>query len=692
MQNIGCQTYPKHRCKFWDRAGQAFKRACDSQGEAAKKRHTWMIKYDFPQYRNTLLTFRITPPGEEPIPGVANPPGDNSERLVKVRQLAETWQVFYSIESRRSFIWLNERQFHCYQVMFEGLSKEESVLKWHKLLTNVAVPKEVDEDGVQVLPVKQPKIVSIIQAFQKGTMYKEVSDVESGDRDAALASIRQKLADNGQRELVEQLNIGCARMGASSITNAEDKPEKGKGLTQRDLEMNASLEAVLQDGGTDDDADESAIKINLTDARGHVNASVQKFVGQQYLKKTSNSALLRKLVEKLGDAHKEVVALDCVAKMATFEKVVAALRCFQKQNASWTENSYRLEFKKAVRTLQEAEALARTISENFGSLKNSHVQSVSEASGNRRRLALIVRRLLGEGILTALGYPKSCMIWLGETIFGITPETKVLDVSSVKVFKPSGSFDLAAPNLCYAPHGSGHELCSVEKLADCLRARINKGGNKLKVAIKPPQPKDDPNDEEEDNPISCMRLCPKAGDGVEDCSWVPEAFKTHGGKPLALTTFGAPLLFGARLFGFRHGPVYHPMPGIGHLLHVIEGSTLVVAWPMANTLAKKASIPECFAMLESFTSTSAAEFMGGAVFGAMEVGSTLWVPYGHHVFTIGMRDENVMLFTPMCYDGLLQSMDPEVKKQVIDWNATFIVGNKDIIGGDECRRWMSRAA
>ena len=76
-------------------------------------------------------------------------------------------------------------------------------------------------------------------------------------------------------------------------------------------------------------------------------------------------------------------------------------------------------------------------------------------------------------------------------------------------------------------------------------------------------------------------------------------------------------------------------------------------------------------------------------------GDVGWVPYGHHVWMIGMKAENQLLYAPMVYDKLLQTLQKPLLRKLADWNAALYTECPDASAkemGAGCRRWMSRAS
>ena len=72
----------------------------------------------------------------------------------------------------------------------------------------------------------------------------------------------------------------------------------------------------------------------------------------------------------------------------------------------------------------------------------------------------------------------------------------------------------------------------------------------------------------------------------------------------------------------------------------------------------------------------------------------MWVPYGMHAFSIGLEDVNHMLFIPVAYDGLLQSVEKKTLDSLTDFNVKFLeeTVDKDMKEmGTGFRRWLARA-
>ena len=241
----------------------------------------------------------------------------------------------------------------------------------------------------------------------------------------------------------------------------------------------------------------------------------------------------------------------------------------------------------------------------YKSLNAVYHDLVHERASERRRTALSMRRILGDGLLTQQGLPKSLMPWLGLEVFGVDEKAK--SISMIKCAKLSETLDSEWGTPFAATVASFGENGHLQILMDMFMRRLTSAHTKA-VATTP----------ESGTRISFICLAVKKGDPYIACDWVPGEFASCAKAPLAPTEFGNAWLYYSMEFGLRWFPDVSPYPGIGSIVIGFKGQTCVLLWPMADTIEAKASLPEVFEMLNRFSSGKAKEYMKNGVWAQLE--------------------------------------------------------------------------
>ena len=160
-----------------------------------------------------------------------------------------------------------------------------------------------------------------------------------------------------------------------------------------------------------------------------------------------------------------------------------------------------------------------------------------------------------------------------------------------------------------------------------------------------------------------------AADTVEQVHWVPQALKDSASAPERLGTFGAPWLMSGTPGSSRVAPTHYMFPGAGHCLHQLDGSVLVIVWPLAPGVAKGACAYDEATWfgalgLKDFYQFATEHFSHCL----LHPGDTVWVPWGYHaaiVCPVTGADVANTVYVPWWSATLLQQADTAVAEAVL---------------------------
>ena len=192
MQNYGCKTYPKWRCRPCHTSVRALERASKSKGEPYYKKFCEMRRQHPFRFTDLVLQCRISPEGEEPLPGQDEglwKEGCRSLQDRKERTASICKSVFSlkALEEYEDVRFLTERQFKAWMKYGEDMTSSEAQNAWDKALVSGEVEKKHLRDGTITVAVQTA--IGMKTFSQRGSKrsFQTVSDVDDseGERDGS---------------------------------------------------------------------------------------------------------------------------------------------------------------------------------------------------------------------------------------------------------------------------------------------------------------------------------------------------------------------------------------------------------------------------------------------------------------------------------------------------------------------------
>ena len=238
---------------------------------------------------------------------------------------------------------------------------------------------------------------------------------------------------------------------------------------------------------------------------------------------------------------------------------------------------------------------------SLSKVRRDHIQT---QASDRRRTALNMRRICGDGLLTQQGLAKSLMTFVGMEILGADEKTKEFsvqpcaklgsDVDFSKPFSVALIADGPLSNLRLLPEAIGPRL--QQRIDESIAALTNDGSSK----------------------ISYCRFAPTPTDTVSEGKWVPSDFAKYSASPGHVTKFGTIWLYFSMIFWLRWLDNVKPLPGVGASHIGVAGEKVLVAWPMKDTVAAGSGLVDVMSMTENLSSKKAKDFMKNSVWATVK--------------------------------------------------------------------------
>ena len=128
---------------------------------------------------------------------------------------------------------------------------------------------------------------------------------------------------------------------------------------------------------------------------------------KKYLQKNSNYNQVQIVVNKLGKDHETVKANKAEDKVAEFKALMEKIEHIPDLSKSWTSNSWKASFKETQELLTRAASMDEHFTQLIRILKGVRGNDVVLTATERRKLAIHIRRVCGDGALPNQGLPKS---------------------------------------------------------------------------------------------------------------------------------------------------------------------------------------------------------------------------------------------------------------------------------------------
>ena len=620
---VGSKAYPVYRCKPCNAAVKSLERKAASHGSDASAALSRLKGQNVAKYRLEVLRFRIKPEGERDLPHEKDlfliGPVDCRARRDSMSSYMETWQSRWSLTVVREVVFMSQRQFVAYYIVFEGYSKEEAAQHWIASLNNRSVEREYAGDGQLTLAVHLPKRVQVIQSYsfsrqlagktavgddQWEDFYKAVRRDANLDTKGSFLEGAGKALEPGAHAKGVDVPEGSACFagvpvaggggGGGSSKMAGAAGSSGGG-TSRKAKAGESAELSSLGAGS----------VTAVRARTVFKKEAKRVLSTCYGRKTSAYNKLATTVQTLGVNHAEVRASKSQDLLASFLAKVKVVETFITSCDGWTPTSAGPEFSKATQAVQLMESSCKELEEAVKVLKQVRLHAVHQGAGDRRKLGLAVKKVLGA--LEDQEFPKPLMLWLGHTLLGVRVGEYEKNFTECDALEYKDNFSVDEPWLWTAENTSDVKANVIAHMGSFAERIVT-----VKKSISESFAGKDP----EMTYLVMMTAKEKKSAQVNvNATWETRLQASESDPSFvtaeAIGSFGAPWVFGSAYLGCRQGMIHGVLTGIGCFVVGLSGTTLVVTWPMASTLAAGAAVTEHLSYLSGLSAADASKFMSG---------------------------------------------------------------------------------
>ena len=476
------------------------------------------------EFLTQLAAVRLTHPddAQAQVPdglnvSLAGGPSCHQEKRKAVAELFQNHYTKKELQTTDRVYWLTERQYKSYQKMFENCTAQEADAKFVEDVANSRIKRKYNAAGELMLAVRTAPFDAFVKVSgESRTVQKSLQDEFGvGDLDALRKLLRTCLegpADAQQEAALAAdtaLEPRAASMGLPPAV-VPSAPRKGAVPTSVVLngllssgaasDRGSSAASALGDGSSVASSastprlggkqqlemglltQDNLKTMGLVKARQYVLAQGRKVAREEHQIKKSAYRRLQELVEKLGNSHTEVVALDVKATMKQFEKLVEQIREAVSSAPSWTMHDYCEKGFQAVKTLKEALAMVPVMEEKVTTLSAVRTLEVRKAASDRRKLSLRCRtatvRLQDQGLWS------NAATWWGKNVFGITTVTGEATCETTINAKLQGSLPEEQITLFKADSPRSVALDAFNARMAFVRAKVDGALPKLKAHME----------------------------------------------------------------------------------------------------------------------------------------------------------------------------------------------------------------
>ena len=401
----------------------------------------------------------------------------------------------------------------------------------------------------------------------------------------------------------------------------------------------------------------------MCQARQYFTAACRALTTKEHDVKGAMCNKVQGVVEKLGTNRLEVAALGCVQSLKRFHEVVTFLKEYRERAKTWSRENFVAQFMEAMKIYEEGMKLAQRLAKDFEVLSKVRLLEVRALSGDRRKIALSVRRLTKP--LQTGGFFKNCLTWFGERCLGVTATSTSLspqsnfDKAPLLQDQPADLPACVFPQLWTATKDAPHvailervvSIGGLGKYKEQCKSNLLKNGGQLNT-VRLPVKKDELSAE-------AVKL------------FFPEVF--YGADLAGLKTFASLTMWGGQELSFRFGPPQMEFPGFSQTLHALEGNAMVLTWPMSSVQGCGGCIRNVSELFDHQSPSEAATFLNKhSVFFVLEVGMSAWIPMGYYVAIVSLSQTSIIL-SQLCFSQtLFETLTVNLGEEIAAWNLSLL--------------------
>ena len=383
----------------------------------------------------------------------------------------------------------------------------------------------------------------------------------------------------------------------------------------------------------------------------------------------SGFKVVKAQVEKLGESHLEVTTIGAVNTVQLFTLQVKELQQMMRaQTKTWSRETYLKLVSDGVEIVKEAEQNAVKLEADAATLKSVRLLEVRALSGERRRMALAVRRLIKP--LVAQNFWKAGQTWLGEKVLGVsvTVKDQIEPTTNLAKSKYAEVVD-GHPTWSVPQHWSADSTAEAHSMLtlwlEILGPAVDALTKKLEKHLN-------------DDPACYVNLARlpqgRAGEkGIRPDDYIPKNFLGEAASDISSSeSFSTPMLLGMRQLGWRWGMEKMPFCGTGCFLRCTVGACSIVCWPMHSVLSKGASMSNVTEFFDGMSPSEFASFMTSeAAWVDLKTNESMWVPWGWYLTMVATSDVCLVFMEHWFSCEMLAHLPPEVAAEVVRSNCEY---------------------
>ena len=385
---------------------------------------------------------------------------------------------------------------------------------------------------------------------------------------------------------------------------------------------------------------------------------MKQFLSKHFDLKGSSYRLLLELIKKIGSEHLEVRECQASQLVSLFEKKCKEMQEQKSNVKGWAKDNFVQRFSSGMSTLAAAQTLATDILRVLTTLKAVRLLEVRQMSGERRKGALLVRRIAKP--LITQQFWKAATTYFGTMVMGlgmegekVLPQSNLLKSETMQGLANGPAYSM--PQLWKAGEASAVGTLFF-RIIEQVAAKLGGIPKRMTDAM-----------EEDGSYYTMIARLPLSSEIVTD-ELLPKTFFSE--KPEGMTTWNTPCLFGAKRWGWRFGATAWPSPGCGGYLNSVAGSAEIFLLPMHCVDEAGGSIENLSDFLNSMSPGDCQAFLSKrSVYFQLEEGDGAWIPWGWYATSVATSELSLILWQPWMHQLLVKAMSSEkVQAAVVKWN------------------------
>ena len=617
---------------------------------ASKKEMDRLKLEDAEGWRSRVRSVRIAEgPGALGVSNAEARRGAIAQSVTSMSQAA-------GFEDQVATYWLTQKRFICYQLMWEGATREEASALWEASKNNPDISRTGHGDALEVAVSGPPTTI----AYRRRELERRVGHARAL---GSASQLREALEEMGQTGASAGQLLGATfgGMGASFVPGAAVGRPGGISFPSCPLDAPAP-EAVVPAAVLESEGQRARRQLQLRASEEEVTPPPAK----RTRKKLAVTGPLLELMDegqqvaanilttfKKGKANaaaqlrnlfsaEEPLAEEAAAWASAYEANLQRVSELVKGIPTWELPAAQGQLAQ-LKSLQEELTAGHALLANARTSRMAVLEAKRQAARNLRNERDKERAKLLREYAKDPHAPMGLLQWLSDKGVFSSGSAETNGASSngsaCPTYQASAEdWDRQLP-MHFEPSREplGKRLASfaaqvsgarVSQMVEGMRSELNRTGQRLAIMRIPAMGR--PHDE------------------LERQEFVPESWAKRGHGLEALRDFGSPWLMVSAPWSSRWGQRYMPLQGIGQLYLVVDGTVTIATWPGSALLNKGsdwAGISEF--MLKTMPRSDTMRIAEGhAKYVTVQKGQCMWVPFGWVSCMVTHMERSVVMCQP----------------------------------------------